>query len=322
MSLKISFLLAVALLVPQLTRADLLVKDGQSVAFLGDSITDQGWNVPGGYVKLVTAGLATLGVHITPIPAGVGGNTSRDMLARLDRDVISKKPDWMTLSCGVNDVWHHADGVPLEDYKKNITSILDQCKAANINVLIMTATVIQEQDNPDNQALAGYNDWLRDTAKARNLPLAEENGAYWAAIKAATPEPWQGYRVLTNDGVHPNPDGHELMARTILQGFGASDAQIAQVMAAWQTMPASAFLDFRTEFTVGPVTLAQWAKIKAQADAHNHTPFPDYAMNLYYGALRDAFAAHANDNPPADRNHVEADAQGRFQKLIDALPSP
>ncbi len=28
------------------------------------------------------------------------------MLARLDEAVISKKPQWMTLSCGVNDVWH------------------------------------------------------------------------------------------------------------------------------------------------------------------------------------------------------------------------
>jgi lysophospholipase L1-like esterase len=322
MSLKISLLAVLALLLPSFARADLLVKDGQKVAFLGDSITAQGWGVPGGYVHLVTDGLATLGIHITPIPAGVGGNTSRDMLARLDKDVIQKKPDWMTLSCGVNDVWHHADGVSLEDYKKNITSILDQCKAANINVLIMTATVIQEQDNPDNQNLAAYNQWLRDTAKARGLPLAEENEAFWAAIKAAPPEPWQGYRVLTNDGVHPGPDGHELMARQIIQGFGATDAQLAQVEQAWQTEPGSAFLDFRTEFAVGPVTLAQWKKIKALRDAHGHTPFPDYAMNLYFGALRDAFAAHANDNPPPTRNQIEADAQARFSKLVDALPNP
>lgn len=27
------------------------------------------------------------------------------MLARLDASVISKDPDWMLLSCGVNDVW-------------------------------------------------------------------------------------------------------------------------------------------------------------------------------------------------------------------------
>ena len=62
---------------------------------------------------------------IEVIPAGVGGNTSKDMLARLDRDVLSKKPDWMTLSCGVNDVWHGATGVPLDQYQQNITSIVE-----------------------------------------------------------------------------------------------------------------------------------------------------------------------------------------------------
>jgi lysophospholipase L1-like esterase len=323
MSLKFSFLLAVALLVPQLTRADLLVKDGQKVAFMGDSITDQGWNVPGGYVKLVVAGLATLGVHITPIPAGVSGNTSQDMLGRLDNDVISKKPDWMTLSCGVNDVWHGVNGVALDPYKANITQIVDKCTAAGIKVLILTATVIGEDlPNDNNQKLAAYNDWLRQFARERNLPLAEENGAFQAAIKAAPPEPWQGYRVLTNDGVHPNPDGHQLMARTILQGFGATDVQLAQVAAAWQTMPASAYLDFRSEFAVGPMTIAQYGKLKAQADAHNHTPLVDFCNNLFLGPLKDAFVAHANDNPPASRNQIEADAQVRFQKLVDALPNP
>jgi lysophospholipase L1-like esterase len=319
MSLKLSLLFAVALLVPQLTRADLLVKDGQKVAFLGDSITAQGWEVPGGYVKLVTAGLATLGVHITPIPAGVGGNTSRDMLARLDHDVLSKKPDWMTLSCGVNDVWHHEGGVSLEDYKKNITSILDQCKAANIQVLIMTATFIQESDNDDNQKLAAYNDWLRETAKARNLPLAEENGAYWAAIKAA---PLHQGNLITNDGVHPNPVGHQIMASTILEGFGATPVQVAQGQQAWVNMPDSAFLDFRTEFSIGPMTIGEYRKLVALADANNHTPLVDYCNNLFVGPLGEAFVAHANDNPPASRNQIEADARQRFIKKVDALPEP
>src|SRR5471032_2128146 len=79
-------------------RAELLVKDGQKVAFLGDSLTAHGWELPGGYLHLVVAGLAVEGVKIVPIPAGAGGNTSNDMLARLDVSVLSQKPGWMTLS--------------------------------------------------------------------------------------------------------------------------------------------------------------------------------------------------------------------------------
>src|SRR5208283_3105429 len=90
----------------QTATAEILVKTSEKVAFLGDSITAQGWGDPAGYIRLVVAGLAANGVEVVPVPAGVGGHKSNDMLARLDNDVLSKKPQWMTLSCGVNDVWH------------------------------------------------------------------------------------------------------------------------------------------------------------------------------------------------------------------------
>jgi lysophospholipase L1-like esterase len=66
------------------------------------------------------------------------------MLARVDKDVIKKKPQWMLLSCGVNDVWHGKRGVALPDYKKNITAIVDKAQKAGIKVVIMTASMIRE----------------------------------------------------------------------------------------------------------------------------------------------------------------------------------
>src|SRR5262245_24525471 len=73
-------------------RADIAVKDGEKIAFLGDSITAYGAATPAGYVRLVMAGLEANGVKATAIGAGVSGHKSNDMLARLDRDVLSKKP--------------------------------------------------------------------------------------------------------------------------------------------------------------------------------------------------------------------------------------
>ena len=96
-------------------RAEIAVKSGEKIAFLGDSITAGGWGSPTGYVRLVMAGLAANGVQAEAVPAGIGGHKSNDMLARLERDVLSKNPQWMTLSCGVNDVWHGKMGVPLDD---------------------------------------------------------------------------------------------------------------------------------------------------------------------------------------------------------------
>jgi len=57
-------------------------------------------------VTLVMRGLEANGVKATSIPAGISGHKSNDMLGGLQNDVLNKKPDWMTLSCGANDVWH------------------------------------------------------------------------------------------------------------------------------------------------------------------------------------------------------------------------
>lgn len=219
------------LVLPVLANADVAVKSGEKVAFLGDSITQGGWGSPKGYVKLAAAGLKANGVEIEVIPAGIGGHKSNQMLERLDRDVLSKKPQWMTLSCGVNDVWHGVKGVPLEDYKKNIREIIEKCAAANVKVLVLTATVIKEQlNNADNEKLAAYNDFLRELAKEKKLPVADLNAMFQERIKAAnSPDK----NVLTSDGVHMNGAGNEVMAEGVLRAFGVDDAGIAKAKEAW-----------------------------------------------------------------------------------------
>ena len=111
-----SVILASSLLTtPPKSFAEIAVKSGEKIAFLGDSITAAGWGNPAGYVRLVMAGLEANGVKAEAIPAGISGHKSDQMLARLEKDVLQKKPQWMTLSCGVNDVWHGKNGVPLDD---------------------------------------------------------------------------------------------------------------------------------------------------------------------------------------------------------------
>jgi lysophospholipase L1-like esterase len=214
---------------------------GQKVAFLGDSITQFGWSNPTGYVHLVDMAMEKQGRKIEVIPAGVSGNTSKDMLARLERDVLSKKPDWMTLSCGVNDVWHGANGVPLDGYKQNITSIVEQATNAGIKVVILTATMIREdQPNDLNQKLIAYNAFLHDLAQQKGLPIADLNAdeqAELAKMNAETPN--VPPPILTVDGVHMNGLGNEMMAAGILRAFGFTDAQIEQEKAAWVDLPGA-----------------------------------------------------------------------------------
>jgi len=209
------------------------VKNNESIAFMGDSITAQGANLPGGYVRLVISGLKANGITVTPFPVGIGGQHSTEMLERLERDVLSKKPTWMTLSCGVNDVWHGEKGVPLEAYKTNIAALVDQAQAAGVKVMILTATMIGEvSDNPNNVKLAGYNDFLRQLAQAKKCPLADLNADMQASIK-----PGITGNQLTNDGVHMNPLGDQMMAIGVLRAFGLNEAQLQKARDYWIAMP-------------------------------------------------------------------------------------
>ena len=236
-----------AFLVPAAGRGEPAVKTGEKIAFLGDSITQGGANNASGYVRLVISGLETNGIKATMIPAGISGHKSNQMLERLDKDVISKQPDWMTLSCGVNDVWHGANGVPLDAYEKNITAIVDRAQAAGIKVMILTATMIREDaTNSENQRLAPYNDFLRMLAAEKQCLLADLNADMHAALK---PGPQHDHQ-LTSDGVHMNPLGDRLMARGILKAFGLSEAELKTADDVWLNTPNTCEVGGKTKLTL------------------------------------------------------------------------
>lgn len=210
------------------------LQNGDKIAFLGDSITNFGWSHPDGYVRLIMLGLEVNEIKTAAIPAGISGNTSKDMLARLERDVISRHPVWMTLSCGVNDVWHGKTGVELEPYKQNITSIVDQCQTAGIKVMILSATMITEDPEANfNKQLAGYNDFLAKLAVEKHCLFADLNGAMQASVTHGVPGQKVG-NALTVDGVHMNSWGNQMMADGVLKAFGLNDMQLSKARQAWQ----------------------------------------------------------------------------------------
>jgi lysophospholipase L1-like esterase len=231
-----------------------VVKAGEKIAFLGDSITQAG-NRKNGYIKLVMEALNNEGLKVTHIPAGKSGNKSNDMLARLDKSVISKDPDWMTLSCGVNDVWHYTlklgkrtfKGVSLEDYKKNIRSIIEKAEAADIKVVILTSTMIGEDPEKEtNKKLIPYNDFLREIAKEKKLPIADLSKDMHEQLKKMPDvkgkarmfgEPKYGRMIknkLTSDGCHMNKLGNIMMAKGVLKAFGLSEGKIATAEKSWR----------------------------------------------------------------------------------------
>jgi lysophospholipase L1-like esterase len=209
------------------------VKNGEKIAFLGDSITAAGRR-PGGYCQLVLAALKDQGIEAKPVFAGISGHKSNQMLARLERDVLKHKPDWMTLSCGVNDVWHGKSGVDLASYKKNIEEIVGKAQAAGVKVILLTSTMIREdQGNDLNQKLLPYNEFIKVLAKEKKCLLADLNADMQAALKAFPADAPKG-KQLTSDGVHMNKAGNIMMARGVAEAFGLTNQQLDQSEKNWK----------------------------------------------------------------------------------------
>ncbi|HET6383384.1 MAG TPA: SGNH/GDSL hydrolase family protein [Armatimonadota bacterium] len=197
---------------------------------LGDSITQFGGR-PGGYVWQMQQYLQTLypNASIQVLNAGVSGNTSKDMLARFQRDVINRHADLVTISVGINDVWHGFDkdhpagggpaGVPLDDFRRDVEAMVDTAQKAGARVALFTPTIFEDKpDSPRNTALKGYVEAIRKIARDHRLILVHQNDAFmkaWRDEAAGAPR-------LTVDGVHMAAAGDDLMARTALLALGVS----------------------------------------------------------------------------------------------------
>lgn len=214
--------------------AEIAIKNNTRIAFLGDGITAQG-NHESGYISHVLTALKANGINTIKIPQGINNNKAPDMLARLQRDVLGTKPQVLLLNCGVNDVRFGKHGTPLKKFQSSVTEIVTRAQKAGIKVYIMTATMITENANYYfNRKLKSYNDFLRKLAKEKKCVLIDLNTDMQKAI-ADVKKIYPGVRgnILTYDGIHMNPMGSIVLARSILKAFGLTGEQIAKGANTW-----------------------------------------------------------------------------------------
>ena len=237
------------------------------------------------------------------------------MLARIDSDVISAKPDWVLLSSGFGDTWNRA--VDIEVSRKNIAAMLDKLQAAGIKVMILTPTSLEPIENGLNTQLADYTALLIKIAKERNLPVADLNAAFLSNLKAQPRGSIPPF--LTSDNVHPNPAGSALIAQTIISALGATPDQMTKVENAWLDAPGGATVTGFCNFCVRHTTLsfAQYEKLKKVAADRKMAVF-DLINAVYLASIRDGLRAHGdftNTNPDDMSNQVDP----IFTQKIEAL---
>jgi lysophospholipase L1-like esterase len=208
----------------------LILKPGDTIVAIGDSITQAG-----GYLKDVDAVLAARypELKIPPIVnVGISGQKAEDLVERFQKDVIDRKPAVVTLSIGINDVWHRA-GTPhdprvLAEYWANVSTMVDMAEHAGIRVILLTPTVIHEdRDRPENKRLRIYVEAEKQIARERKCTLVDLHRMFLTVIARRPADVRNKEQWLTSDGVHMKPLGDALMAIGVLRGLGVPDEKIA-----------------------------------------------------------------------------------------------
>ena len=204
----------------------------QTIVFQGDSITDAGRSYDNdekrgiGYPLLVTAGLGFCEPQTYRcLNRGVSGDRIVDLYARIKRNCINLRPDYLSILIGVNDVWHELgsqNGVATEKYERIYRMMIDEIRAALPQVKIMILEpYVTHGSATDPQWDAFYGDVREHAAAAERV--AADNGIPFVPLQSVfdgalekAPATW-----WTQDGVHPTPYGHALIAKAWLKAFQA-----------------------------------------------------------------------------------------------------
>jgi len=208
------------------------LKDGDTVVFYGDSITDQRLyttfaetfvvtRFPSMRVRFVHSGWG--GDRVT----GGGGGT---IDLRLRRDVLPYKPTVITIMLGMNDGRYRLfDPEIFRTYSTGYEAIVRNIKAGVPGVRI---TAIQPSPYDDvtraptfeggyNAVLMRYSEFIRDLAKRENLAVADLNSPVVAMLEKAKATDAKTAERIIPDRVHPGPSGHLIMAAALLRSWGA-----------------------------------------------------------------------------------------------------
>lgn len=208
------------------------IKSGQTVLFIGDSITDCGRRAAekplgSGYVKLFSDFMTIREPQkdISIINKGIGGNTVIDLQNRWTDDVLRFKPDWLSIKVGINDLHH-----PLRNIEPIITpqvfrdayeEILERTisKLPECQILLIDPFYISLEKSKKSfryevlKSLPAYVGTVHNLSKKYKTRLIKAHEMFQKLLKyheadKFCPEP-----------VHPHQTGHLAIAEEVYKAF-------------------------------------------------------------------------------------------------------
>jgi acyl-CoA thioesterase-1 len=177
-------------------------KSQPTILFFGDSITaGMGVDPDEAYPALIENKVDSLHLPYAVVNAGLSGETTAGGHSRLNW-VLSRQPvSVFVLELGGNDGLR---GIPLTDTRKNLQAIIDTVRQKSPQTKIVLAGM-QIPPNMGPTYTADFKKLYAEIATKNHLvliPFLLEGVGGIAKLNQA-------------DGIHPTPEGHRLVARTV-----------------------------------------------------------------------------------------------------------
>ena len=205
-----------------------MLQPNDDIVFFGDSITDcgrdrlapageeSGWGH--GYAQMLSAQLSAKHPELLLrfSNKGNGGDRVSDLEERLERDVLSLRPNLVSILIGINDVWREFDSntpSPIEEFRASYRRILERIVGAGCELILLDPFVLRTKPEFDawRPVLDPKIEVVRELAQdfaATHVPLDD---IFEAASTKREPSFWAG------DAVHPTLAGHALIAQSWLE---------------------------------------------------------------------------------------------------------
>lgn len=195
----------------------------KNFVFLGDSITDAErlWlpeykGLGNGYVQLLAEKLSH---EFTVINKGHDSFTLPFLLRNLTTDCLSLSPAAVSILIGINDVGvakNTGKSLRAQEFASNYDTLIRRLLEASISSVFLLGPFVFSRPQE-------YLNWLPEIREVENTieALARQHQLPFLLLqdKMQEAEKEYGAEMLTPDGIHLTPFGHELLAKWWLEAF-------------------------------------------------------------------------------------------------------
>lgn len=208
-----------------------MIKINDHILFQGDSITNafrkpeevcNAYQLGSGYAMLVAARLLAARPHdgLRFTNRGVSGEGVQGLAKRWQTDCLDLRPDVLSILVGINDAGpvRSSSAMPAEKYERHYRELLVRTRDALpfVRLVLCEPFVLRAGDVTEaaRETLTAYGGVVRRLVTEFSAVFVPFQVVFADALRLAPDEYW------SFDGIHPNAQGHWLMAKAWLMATG------------------------------------------------------------------------------------------------------